>query len=313
MLGKDYDVLRNKVSLDSTNKFKKQYSVTGDILQFLLCRRQYGFFAVRGYHPSTLTQYWFGTIMHQVLDKLHLQYFGRFGSKKQGVIPSDDDVEFYFKQIMESLRTKGIRAINEDNRTKALKLLKIFNRLEGPDLYKNVLDTECTLQDDVGDYSLNGKVDLIKDVSVGKGLKGYNSVEIWDYKGSTFPDISTSGGQKILEQYTSQMLAYAHLYKLKEGKYPIKCVLYFMNELDTNPEPTKRLTKAIHEIDIRNPIFRREIDRTLLTFSDVVKNIEKYKEMDQWEAPNDLPDKKTCNICSIRWDCPIVKYKMRFP
>jgi putative RecB family exonuclease len=312
MLGKDYLNLQNKISLSDDNKFKKKYSVTGDILQFQLCPRQYGFFNVRGYHPSNLTQFWFGTIIHQVLDKLHLQYLGRLDPQKKGQTPSDDDVKVYFDQIMESLRTKGIRAINENEKKLALKLIMIFNSVEGPTLYKNVEDTECSLQDDVGDFILHGKVDLIKDVSVGKEINGYNSVEIWDYKGSTFPDVSSEDGKNRLNQYTSQMLAYAHLYYLREGKYPLKCVLYFLNELNTDPEPTSRPTQAIYEIDIRNPIFKDAIDKTLKDFSEVVEKIEKYKEIDEWKVIV-KPDKKTCDICNLRWDCNKVKYPMRYP
>lgn len=296
---------------------KEKYSVTADILSFQLCKRQYGFFAVRGYQPAHVVQIWFGTIIHQVLDKLHLHYSGLINPQIIGQIPSDNDVELYFNQVDESLRARGIRAINSDIRNMALKVLKIFNRIEGPNLYPNVLDTECSLQTDQGNYILHGVVDVLRDVSVTRNLQNYDSVEIWDYKGSKFPDISRPEGERKLERYKFQMLAYAELYRLKKGNYPLKGVLYFMNELNRDPEPNTRPDKAVYEIDFGDPLNIQQIIQAMSSFSQVVDDIEQCKQNDRWDplAPHQRPDKETCDICDLRWNCPTVRgnYPMRHP
>ena len=79
------------------------YSITADILAYKTCPRQYGFFSHRGYIPAHNIQLWFGTIVHQVLEKIHLQYKGYLDPNRRGQLPTDADVEFFFNQINESL------------------------------------------------------------------------------------------------------------------------------------------------------------------------------------------------------------------
>lgn len=304
-----------KIENNRDSAIKGKYSVTGDILSFQLCPMQYGFFASRGYLPAHVIQIWFGTVIHQVLDKLHMHYFGLLRPETKGMIPSDNDVERYFNEVEETLRARGIKAINDDLKQTALRVLKIFNSLEGPTLYPNIIDTECTLQNDQGEFILHGKVDVLKDISVGKGIKNYDLVEIWDYKGSKFPDINKKEGTKKLERYTYQMLTYANLYRLKKGNYPLKGVLYFLNELDSKQKPTVRPTQAVYEIDFRNPLNIKYIGKAMDSFASTVQEIKKCKLLDTWKPPKEKPDEETCDICDFRWDCMTVKsnYAMRYP
>src|SRR6185437_14560035 len=48
----------------------RSYSITADILSFRRCKRQYGFFGVRGFNSATSTQRYFGTLVHDVLDQI---------------------------------------------------------------------------------------------------------------------------------------------------------------------------------------------------------------------------------------------------
>ena len=292
---------------------KEKYSVTADILSFQLCRRQYGFFNVRKYQPAHVVQIWYGTIIHQVLDKLHMHYLGLLNLQTKGQIPSDNDVELYFNQVKDSLRARGIKAINPDLEDNALRVLKKFNMVEGTNLYPNVVDTECSLQIDRGNYILHGIVDVLKDLSIGKNIRNYDPVEIWDYKGSKFPNINKEDGRRKLERYTFQMLAYAELYRLKSGKYPLKGILYFMNELDNIPEPNIRPTQAVYEIDFRNPLNLQQIEQAMNSFSETVAEIEQCKENDEWNFPEQKPDNETCDICDLRWNCELCNYPMRYP
>lgn len=302
------------IQVQTTNVagMKGKYSVTADILSFQLCPSQYGYFAVKNYQPAHVLQIWFGTIIHQVLDKLHMHYWGLLDPSLRGQIPSDTDIDTYFNAVDDSLRARGVVAISPRVRSTALRVLRIFNKVEGMTLYPNIIDTECTLEADQINYILHGKVDLLKDISVGRAIPNYDSVEIWDYKGSRFPDISKPDGIKKLERYTFQLLAYAQLYKLKTGNFPVKGVLYFMNELDIRPEPTVRPTQAVYEIDLRNPLNLGNINQAMLSFSQTVSEIERCKSQHNWPRPQQ-PDKETCDICDIRWKCSSVSYPMRYP
>jgi len=293
-------------------QIKNEYSITADILSYQLCPSQYGFFAVKKYQPSQITQEWFGTIIHQVLDKLHLHYLGLIDASTAGQIPNDIDIETYFNSVEDSLRARGIKAINRRARDTALRVLKIFNSVEGSSLYPNVIDTEYTLQADRGNYIIHGKVDLLRDVSTGGVLANYDPVEIWDYKGTKFPDISFAAGRNRLQRYKFQLLTYAQLYRLKTGKLPIKGLLYFMNELDIQPPPTSRPSQAVFELDLRDPALLGTMNQAIQSFDQTVADIEQSKIQNNWPTPQQR-DKETCDICDIRWKCDVVVYPLRYP
>lgn len=315
MSWRDYDILKGKIEEKSEPLTKNKYGITSDILSFQLCRRQYGFFAVRGYQPAHVVQYWYGMVVHQVLDKLHLHYQGLLDESTKEEIPTREDVEMYFNYVDESLRARGIRAINNNLRQTALSVIKIFNDLEGPKLYPNVIDTECDLQSDQGNFILHGVVDLLKENSSAKGTNYYDKVEVWDYKGSQFPDKNNKYGKDKLNRYIFQMLVYAYLYKLKNGKYPLKGKLYFMNELFGKEGIKKTPAEAIYEINFDETDIAHKIEQALGNFSDTVAEIESHAEYDNWEAPEEKPDSETCDICDLRWNCAAVgnRYPMRHP
>lgn len=295
---------------------KNKYSITADILSFQLCRRQYGYFSVKNFQPAHLTQVWFGTTAHQVLDKLHLHYSGLLDPRTKGQIPTNKNVEDYFNQVNESLKARGMKAISPNLRATALKVLTRFNRIEGINLYPKVINTELRLQNDQGDFILHGTVDLLKDISPEGVAAGLDPVEIWDYKGSKCPNIDRSDGERKMQRYIYQMYVYAYLYRLKTGRLPKKCILYFLNELANEPEPESRPQKATHEINFENPQHIQAISNAIEKFSATVKEIELAKQEDAWTPhETERPDEETCVICDIRWDCQAArgKYPMRYP
>ena len=322
---KQYLPLRELLSLNTPHKIKPRYSVTSDILAYQRCKRQYGFFVVRRYSPAHVVQLWYGLVIHQVLDKLHLHWKGLIDPSTRGQLPTDTDVEIYFEQVLNSLKARGIRPINENVKNAAEKVLKIFNRIEGPELYPKVIDTECRLQKDKGNYIIHGVVDLLSGLNEDVP-SGYAPVEIWDYKGSRFPqyrDPSTGridhAKERLFKHYKFQMLVYAGLYREKTGNYPLKGIIYFINELDRTPEPTTRPSQAVYTIDFRDPENLDKIDEAMRIFDETVQKIEEDKRRDVWEPPSleEIPDKETCDICDLRWSCPVAreayKYPMRYP
>ena len=298
-----------KVPASQSTSLKRRYSVTTDIRSFQRCSRQYGHFAVRGYAPAHSVQIYYGTLIHQVLDRAHAHYAGLRDPETEGQLPTDQDIENYFNEVDQALRVRGVQSVRASTqaaeRKAALRRLKLFNQIEGPKLYPRVRDTEYRLQSDQGDYLLYGTVDVLAD-SPGwlPGMKG----EIWDYKGANRPEPNTEN----FHQYEFQMLVYAELYRERNGYYPERAILYFLNELDTAEESHIRPPEALLEV----PLDPKRIEVALYIFKSTVSDIERCRRKDEWPEPqNGLPDKNTCDICDIRWNCPahVGKYPMRYP
>ena len=112
---------------------RRRFSVTADILAFQQCSLQYGAFSARKYEPALVLQLFYGTIIHQVLDRAHAHFRGELGAPG-GSLPDDADIESYFGEVENALRARRIRA-GDRVREQALRILKRFNSLEGPSLY----------------------------------------------------------------------------------------------------------------------------------------------------------------------------------
>jgi len=296
---------------------RRRYSVTADILSYQRCSRQYGYFSVHGYEPAHAVQVYFGTIIHQVLDRAHAYFQGLHDPATTGQIPTDEDIEAYFTEVDSALRSRGIRAINPDLRNLACELIKRFNQLEGPTLYPRVRETEHPIQADQGAYILHGTVDVLADPEIGEPT--YDQMEIWDYKGTRFPNLDAPNprqaelNRRRLRMYEFQMYVYAELYRARNGVYPAKAILYFLNELNDRPRATTRPTNALYEVAFDQDVIQQALD----DFEATVNAIEQSRALDRWSAPppDRDPGEETCDICDIRWSCPLTRdqYQMRYP
>ena len=279
---------------------RQRYSVTADILAYQQCSIQYGAFAVRRYEPALVVQLFYGTIIHQVLDRAHAHFRGDLNAR-QGTLPTNTDIENYFREVENALVARRIRAV-QNVRDQALKILKRFNALEGPVLYPRVIDTECRLQADQVMYILHGNVDVLAH----SDADGDNGVEIWDYKGAYKPSL----GDPEYQRYVFQMQVYADLYRQKTGTAPTKAILYFLNELAPDPEPTIRPVNALLEVDLD----QIAVQQALQSFKQTVQQIEDCRSTRQWPDPMVAPNQPTCNACDLRWNCrAAVKFGRRYP
>ena len=291
------------IKQDVISQTRRRYSVTSDILAYEECSIQYGAFAVRRYEPALVVQLFYGTIIHQVLDRAHAHFRGEL-DVPQGTLPNDSDIERYFTEVENALVARRIRAV-QSAREQALDILKRFNSLEGPNLYPRIIDTECRLQTNQGQYILHGNVDVLADSDVGEG----NSVEIWDYKGKNKP----SQGDPEYQRYIFQMQVYSYLYEQKTGIAPTKAVLYFLNEL-AGPVPTVRPVNALLEVNL-DPM---AVQQALRSFGQTVQQIEECRENRRWPDPKVPPSQATCTVCDLRWNCTAAdkfgrKYPLRYP
>lgn len=313
------------IPLSSGNPIKRRYSVTSDVVSFRRCAHQYGSFTVQKYAPAYQTQIYFGTILHQVLDRCHSHFHGIVNPSTRGQLPdngqilSDTAIQTYFKdfrvaetarttpppapsdliryfiEVENGLKSKGIRAITQDLRVTAVRILQYFNALEGSVLYPKVIDTEHRLQADQATHILHGVVDLLIDTEGQSGNPA--ECEMWDYKGSSRVNLNP----RDLQTYEFQMRVYARLYQLKHGVLPRRAVLYFLNELDGLNCPTQRPVNALVEVSL-DPT---EIDIAITEFTNTVQDIEQARTVDLWQpAPVGTISEQDCAICDLRWNCP---------
>jgi PD-(D/E)XK nuclease superfamily len=293
---------------------RPRLSLTSDIISFRRCRRQYGFFGNDGFVPAQAVQIYFGQMIHQVLDRCHRHYSGFFGHPA-GSFPNDNDIENYFAEVDRAMRAHGVRPASPIVADQALEVLKTFNRVEGPTLYPRVLDTEFRLESERANFILRGVVDVLASGTAGE-------TEIWDYKGTDMPPLSSA----TMTDYEWQMSVYAELYKVKAGHYPQRAVLYFLNELKprrNQPVVTTRPVSAVYVVDFLRAGIQPDgtptlVQQGLAEFDVTAADIATCKQTQSWSAPSgtDVPDDKTCDICDVRWNCPAHptgKYPMRMP
>lgn len=282
---------------------RPRFSLTSDILSFRRCGRQYGYFGNDGFVPAQATQIFYGTVIHQVLDRCHRHYWGLAGHP-HGTMPSDDDIDEYFGEAQNALRSHGVRPASPEIARKALRVIKAFNRVEGPVLYPLIRDTEFRLESERSDYVLRGVVDVLARNATDP--EDPAQMEIWDYKGSRLPDVTSTE----MRDYRWQMCVYAELYRVREGVYPARAILYFLNELDQEGISSRPL-RAVYEVTFTEEL----VQQALQEFDTTADAIIACRASTQWGVPADRPLVATCNICDIRWNCPHpdVLYPPRMP
>lgn len=275
---------------------RRRYSVTGDILSYRRCARQYGHFSEFDFSPAQAAQLWFGQVIHETLDRAHRQTRGQIEGKEAS-IPTDEDIEEYFEQVSESLIARGIKPMSGDAKEKALAYLIRFNRQMGDVLYPKVRDTEHRLQSQRDEFVMEGIVDVL--VREDGEEDDPSTWEIWDYKASHVPDDDDAD----MRNYRYQMQVYAGLFKKKNGDFPSRAVLYFLAEDDPN------------DARVEIPFDEDRIDEAMETFRRTVFDIEESRVREEWPTPDENPSKETCDACDIRWDCPLREddYPLRTP
>jgi putative RecB family exonuclease len=296
---------------------------------FRRCPRQYGAIKVHGYAPAFQTQLYFGTALHQVLDRCHAHYHGVVNPSTAGKVPDaglvltdaqigvylaafdaavasgtvppapPTEIIGYFLDVENSLKSQGIRAITKDQRLRVIRILQYFNCLEGKELYPRVQDSEHRLQSDQTTFIMHGVVDLLLNSPTGPGTPG--DCEIWDYKGTSRVVMTPAD----LQTYRFQMQVYARLYELKHHVLPKKVVIYLLSELDGPTCPTSRPVNATLELDATNGLSTADINTAMAAFSKTVSDIDAARLLNQWlPAHPSCISKQDCAVCDFQWDCP---------
>lgn len=286
----------------------RKYSTTGDILSFKRCRRQYGFFHVRGFRSASSTQMYFGTLVHDVLDKIHRIY------KSSGALPSEDGVREVVEESHELLVRSGIRPYDaKQQKENAIKLLNRFLILVNEKFFDHVQQTEYPLERELKTgsdiaYVLHGIVDVLSGAICHDLDLPYSTdsddIEIWDYKASKRPPKDS----QYIQDYQYQMRVYCELYKQQTGEYPARAVLVFLGELnndklwDAAEGDPSNFSKIFYVVS-PNP---SHIQTAMNDFNDTVDSIEDERGkyfVDQWQAPEHDVDSQTCQACEVRYNC----------
>jgi hypothetical protein len=277
------------VGAPSTDGVRRTYSIVADVLAFRRCRRQYGYHADYEFAAGSGTQLFAGLAVHQTLDWAHRYYNGDVEGVAGGAPPSRDALREEFDSVVASLRDQRIMPMGREAVDSVFEHVARFNDQIGPDLYPTVVDTECKLRRNAGEFVLTGVADVITDEA--------GRTALCDYKATTRPE----DGDSYLADYREQLLVYAGLYAEREGEYPDRAVLYFL--ADEDPEAT-RLELTFDEATVEAAMDR---------FEETVRDLERARENDAWSVMDeaDLPDEATCAECDSRWDCPYRDYDDR--
>ncbi|KAB1184764.1 MULTISPECIES: ATP-dependent DNA helicase [Haloferax] len=276
-----FETAQESVGSHNSTTLKRRYSITGDVLAYRRCKRQYGYYNEMSFVPDHATQLFFGRVVHETLDRAHRHYSGEIDGVSAGTIPSDGDIETYFREVASSLKAQNIRPMSQKAEETALKYIQRFNRREGADLYPRVVDTEHHLQSNRGEFVLEGIVDVL--------LGDEDGREIWDYKAGSRPD-----SDKELDDYRAQLNTYAELYAYQRGEYPDRGVIYFVGE-DSRDD-------AMFELSFSTG----EVEDALTAFDETVRDIEQSRSTRDWFGISQMeaPSEGTCTECDIRWNCP---------
>jgi hypothetical protein len=283
----------------------RKYSVTADVLSYKRCRRQYGFFAVRGLRSASATQRYFGTLIHDVLDQMFRDY------KNTKQLPNVQAIQTYVEQAHLRLIQSGIKALNTAVQKETItNILDRFVDLIGTPFFSNVQETEYPLERSMNhnqlQFVLHGTVDVMSGAIAHQiGLNYATSpsdVEIWDYKSGHMPSAN------LLSDYEYQMKVYAELYRQQTGSFPARCVLVFLGELakDKVYEDCKKDIRNLQKILITLHPTTSNVQPAVDDFVHTVTIIENEKIQPyhkQWDEPNHPVDPDTCAVCELRYQC----------
>ncbi|MHA1758642.1 MAG: PD-(D/E)XK nuclease family protein, partial [Promethearchaeota archaeon] len=145
------------------------YSLS-EVVAYRLCRRQYGLLIHRRFITPSLGEFFFGQLIHRVLNKAFKYYCEK--NKK----PLGEYIEKWAKEISKTLKLHGTRPLSYSLEQRAINLIKTFNEKLGDLIFPLVVETEFKLkmfdeykvdnknkeEEKSKTFILTGIVDLIK-------------------------------------------------------------------------------------------------------------------------------------------------------
>ena len=247
---------------------KDTYSFTSDILVYETCPLQYKFYKELNFMPVRTAPMIFGRVVHETIEDIH-----NAAIRKEINEISEDNVMEWFESNYNSISNAEHAYLAPAQKNAALQQVLLYVKNKHGS-WNDVQKAEVDINYMESNYIIEGKVDLIAE---NEGL-----LEIVDFKSEKKPDLSCN--YKKIQQYKNQLNLYAYLVEQKTNKKVSKMNLYYTGEENGNPI-------------ISFPYEKKEIDKTMKYFSDIVKDImeKNYKKSSKNE--------KICKNCDFRFYC----------
>jgi hypothetical protein len=313
-----------------------EVSYTGDLLAHRRCRRAWAYEKRAGFYPYEVVQAMEGRLVHHAMEWLTRRYqdVGQHATERELA----EQLEHYFRVLWaRGIRTAFVK--KADTIGRVVKNLYPDGRIdpivravvEGAQhteyelrAVRKVLPADLTAFSGKSRILLTGVLDLviqqqepltyrrtwiwdsIKDLSGHIDEKQTHAaagdVEIWDYKG-------TRARNPFVEDYVRQLLTYAALFRDRTGTLPRRCVLFFINESQSD--------KRLLAIDVHQRVVDRSLRWTYKQVREIRSTTDTF-EADPTSVPagelakKDRPLGKRisretaaqCTTCSQRFDCP---------
>jgi hypothetical protein len=299
-----------------------EVSYTGDVLAHRRCARAWAYEKYAGFYPYEQVQAMEGRLIHHAMEWMTRRY--RETRRHVTLQELDEQLTRYFRVLWaRGLRTaftskqetldrvkrnvfpsgrihKTIKAAIEGAQHSEYELRAVRKLVKGDFAGKSrllltgVLDLVVQQQDPLvyeRVWQWKDRPKLEGRVAVETLPAKQGDLEIWDYKATRSETI-------YKPDYVRQLLTYATLYRERTGVLPVRCVLFFVNDVD-RPED------QLLAIPIDVTIVETALAWTLMQVQDLRKTAIKF-EKDPTSVHGmtvDVEVAQQCTACGFRFDC----------
>ena len=247
---------------------KYSYSFTRDINVYLTCPTQYKYFKVLGFEPVRVGSTLFGTVVHETIEDVHKAVL-----KGEKETVTKENIEKWFEINYDTASKLNNTYLNENNKKTALGQVMSYVEKTSKN-WETIYDAEKMISLSREGYILNGKVDLIKNEN--------GKFEVLDFKTEKKPDLVKE--KEKVDKVKMQLEVYSYLIEKTYGIDIAGMKVYYTSEKAGNPYISFKRDE-------------KNINKTLSTFDEVVKNIENNN------FRGTCRDQKICNNCDLRFFC----------
>jgi hypothetical protein len=261
------------------------YSLTGDLLSYLRCARQYRYQNGSALPPARPVQLWFGEFVHGVMEMAFTLWRAKkdpfpwpytqidWADRQNGLALPDNDIGEIGRRIENTLAVQGKSARNAAARNSAYERVREAVNLLGPDLFPLVEFAEEPLTGSrplpsagpglrAERYGLTGVVDVLtaikmKSVAPGNLIRAAIESEFAKVGMKTPPEYEVivdykgasrpTTGEPYWDQHDWQIQTYGWLRQRRAAAKPVVAgVLIYVNELLPTADHVSRMAKEFH-------------------------------------------------------------------
>ena len=262
---KDWSFEEFNFSQVKNTDLRQSYAFTTDISKYERCSIEYKMFRELGFSEIRVGSTLFGSLVHHTIEDVHNAIL------RNEVETIESNISDWFEDNYQGLILSEHSYLAPSAKAAALRYVKnYFNNSQ--DMWANIREAEVKLSCPVGDFILNGEVDMLR----GEG----DTVEIVDFKTGDKPSSITD---EMLVSYQKQLQVYAHLVEQKYGVEVSKMKLYYLSA-ENNP---------IISFDKDSG----KIDNMVKEFAEIVDKIESHNYSTR------TSNSSICKDCDMRYYC----------